>query len=66
MTGQTFTQGAHLSGEQDASGGGPWERSATVGPKFEAVKRDILLKVDLRGVNRDKARALAAAAMSKL
>ena len=66
MSGQTFSQGAHLTGEQDAAGGGPWERSATVGMKFEAVKRDILLKIDLRGVNRDKARALAAAAMSKL
>jgi len=66
MTGQTFSQGGHLTGEQDATGGGPWERSATVGMDFEAVKRDILLKIDLRGVNRDKARALAAAAMSKL
>jgi len=66
VTGQTFSEGAHLTGEQDAAGGGPWERSATVGPKFEAVKKDIAVAVDLRGVDRDKAKALVAEAMKKL
>jgi hypothetical protein len=66
LTGQTFSQGAHLTGEQDAAGGGPWERSAAVGPKFEAVKKDIAVEIDLRGVDPSKAKALAAAAMKKL
>lgn len=66
VTGQTFSQGAHLTGEQDAAGGGPWERSATIGPKFEAVKKDIAVEIDLRGVDRDKAQALVMAAMKKL
>jgi len=66
MTGQTFQQGAHLTGEQDAAGGGPWERSAAIGPKFEAVKKDIAVEIDLRGVEPGKAKALAAAAMKKL
>ena len=66
LTGQTFSQGAHLTGEQDAAGGGPWERSAAIGPKFEAVKKDIAVEIDLRGVDPSKAKALAAAAMTKL
>jgi hypothetical protein len=66
VTGQTFQQGMHLTGEQDNTGGGPWERSATIGPKFEAVKKDIVVAVDLRGVDRDKAKALVTAAMKKL
>jgi hypothetical protein len=66
VTGQTFQQGMHLTGEQNAADGGPWERSATIGGKFEAVKKDIAVHVDLRGVDRDKAKALAAAAMKKL
>jgi len=66
MTGQTFSQGAHLTGEQDAASSGPWERSAAIGPKFEAVKKDIAVEIDLRGVDPGKAKALAAAAMKKL
>jgi hypothetical protein len=66
VTGQTFSQGAHLTGEQDAAGVGPWERSAVIGPKFEAVKKDIAVEVDLRGVDPSKAKALVAAAMKKL
>jgi hypothetical protein len=66
VTGQTFSQGAHLTGDQEAAGGGPWERSATIGPKFEAVKKDIAIEIDLRGVDPTKAKALAAAAMQKL
>ena len=65
MSGQTFTQAGHLTGEQDASSAGPWERSATVGPKFEAVKKDVLVKIDLRAVDQDKAKALLTAAMKK-
>lgn len=65
MTGQTFSQGAHLTGEEDAAAG-PWERSATIGPKFEAVKKDVAVTIDLRAVDSLKAKALAAAAMRKL
>lgn len=66
MTGQTFSQGAHLTGEQDAAGGGPWEHSASMGPKFEAVKKDVAVTIDLRGVNAEQAKALVAAAMNKI
>jgi hypothetical protein len=66
VTGQTFQQDTHLTGEQDAAGSGPWERSAAIGPKFEAVKKDMAVEIDLRGVNPGKAKALAAAAMQKL
>jgi len=66
MTGQTFTQGTHLTGEQGAAGGGPWERSAVIGPKFKAVKKDLAVEIDLRGVDPAKAKSLAAAAMQKL
>jgi hypothetical protein len=64
--GQTFSQSVHLTGEQDAAGSGPWERSATVGPKFHAVKKDIEVDIGVLGVDRVKAQALAAAAMKKL
>jgi hypothetical protein len=64
--GQTFSQSGHLTGEQDTAGVGPWERSAAIGPKFKAVKKDIGVAIDLRGVDPDKAKALAAAAMKKL
>lgn len=63
--GKTFSQAAHLTGEQDAAVTGPWERIATVGPGFEAVKMDVLVKVGLYGVDKDRARALLAAAMKK-
>jgi len=63
---QTFAQSTHLTGEPDAAGSGPWERSATVGPKFEAVKKDVEVDIGLLGVDRVKAQALAAAAMKKL
>jgi hypothetical protein len=65
MSGQTFAQTGHLTGEQDASSAGPWERSATIGPKLEAVKKDVLVKIDLRAVDQDKAKALLTAAMKK-
>lgn len=64
-TGETFSQAAHLTGEQDAAVTGPWERIATVGPGFEAVKKDVLVKSGLYGVDKDRARALLAAAMKK-
>lgn len=64
MTGQTFAQGMRLTGEQDSTSG-PWERAAEAGPGFEAVKDDVLVKIGLLGVDRDRARALVAAAMKK-
>lgn len=63
--GETFSQAAHLTGEQDAALTGPWERIAPVGPGYEAVKKDVLVKIGLYGVDRDRARALLAAAMNK-
>lgn len=63
--GETFSQAAHLTGEQDAAVTGPWERIATVGPGIEAVKKDVLVKIGLYGVDKDRARALLAAAMTK-
>lgn len=63
--GETFSQSAHLTGEQDAAATGPWERIATVGPGLEAVKKDVLVKTSLYGVDKDRARALLAAAMKK-
>lgn len=64
-TGETFSQAAHLTGEQDAAVTGPWERIATVGPGIEAVKKDVLVKIGLYGVDKDRARALLATAMKK-
>jgi hypothetical protein len=64
--GQTFTHSTHLTGEQDAAGTDPWERSASIGPKFHAVKKDMEIDIGLLGVDRAKAQALAAAAMKKL
>lgn len=64
--GKTFSQTAHLTGEEDAAGTGPWERIAIAGPGFEAVKKDVLVEVSLGfGVDEARARALLAAAMKK-
>lgn len=65
MTGETFSQATHLTGEQDAAVPGPWERIATIGPGFEAVRKDVLVKTSLYGVDKGRARALLAAAMTK-
>lgn len=65
MTGETFSQAMHMAGAADASTPGPWERSATVGPNFEAVRKDVLVKSSVIGVDRDRVRALVAAAMKK-
>lgn len=65
MSGKTFSEAGHLNGEQDASHSGPWEQSATIGPHFEAVKKDVLVKVNIVPVDADKARALLTAAMKK-
>jgi hypothetical protein len=66
VNGQTFTQGSHLTGAEDTTpDAGPWERSASVGPKFEAVKKDVLVKASTFAVDADKAKALVSAAMAK-
>ncbi|MGH8141776.1 MAG: hypothetical protein ACREU2_04570 [Steroidobacteraceae bacterium] len=66
VSGRTFTQGAHLTGaENKAPDSGPWERSASVGRSFEAVKKDVLVKANTFGVDADKAKALVSAAMAK-
>ena len=64
-TGETFSQAAHLTGKEDAVSTGPWERIASAGPGLEAVKKDVLVKIGLYGVDKDRARALLAAAMNK-
>jgi hypothetical protein len=64
--GKTFSQAMHLTGKEDAPGAGPWERIATVGPRLEGVKKDVLVRVSLGiGVDPRRARALMAAAMNK-
>jgi hypothetical protein len=63
--GETFSQALHLTGKADAVSAGPWERIAAVGPGLEAVKKDVLVKIGLYGVDKDRARALLAAAMNK-
>lgn len=64
--GETFSQAAHLTGEQDAAATGPWERMAAVGPGLEAVRKDVMVKIGLFGVDRSRAQALLAAAMKKI
>lgn len=66
MSGRTFTQAAHLNGaENDAQDAGPWERSARVGVKFEAVKKDVLVTANAFAVDGDKTKALVSAAIAK-
>jgi hypothetical protein len=67
MGGKTFSQTQNLTGEQDATDTGPWERIAAVGPGLEAVKKDVLVKAGLGfGVDKGRARALLAAVMKKI
>jgi hypothetical protein len=67
MVGKTFSQTQNLTGAQDATDTGPWERIAAVGPGLEAVKKDVLVKASLGfGVDQGRARALLAAAMKKI
>jgi hypothetical protein len=49
----------------NAPDAGPWERSAGAGPNFEAVKKDVMVKVNTFGVDTDNAKALVSAAMAK-
>ncbi len=64
MNGKTFSQQMNMTGDENAAGTGPWERSATVGRKFEAVKKDVLVRGGW-SADAGKARALVAAAMGK-
>jgi hypothetical protein len=64
MNGQTFSQQMNMTGDENAAGNGPWERSATTGHKFEAVKKDVLVRGSW-SADAGKARALVAAAMGK-
>jgi hypothetical protein len=64
MNGQTFSRQMNLTGEENVGGTGPWERSATTGHKFEAVKKDVLVR-GTWSADAGKARALVAAAMGK-
>ena len=67
--GQMFGMGhadiAHQVGGQDAAPG-PWDAATTSVIGFMAVKRDVLMSMDMRGINAAKGRALVAKAMSKL
>jgi hypothetical protein len=64
MNGKTFSQQMNMTGDENAAGTGPWERSATTGHKFEAVKKDALVR-GTWSADAGKARALVAAAMGK-
>lgn len=64
MNGQTFSKQMNLTGDENAAGTGPWERSATTGRSFEAVKKDVLVR-GTWSADAGKARALVAAAMGK-
>jgi hypothetical protein len=64
MSGQTFSKQMKLTGEEDAAGTGPWERSATTGRSIEAVKKDVLVR-GTWSADAGKARALVAAAIGK-
>lgn len=64
MNGQTFSQQMNMTGDENAAGTGPWERSATTGRKFEAVKKDVLVRGSW-SADAGKARALVAAAIGK-
>jgi hypothetical protein len=64
MNGQTFSQQMNLTGDENAAGTGPWERSATTGRKFEAVKKDVLVRGGW-SADAGKARALVTAAIGK-
>lgn len=65
VAGQTFTQGTHLTGAENAADPGPWERSARVGLQFEAVRKDVLVKASSFAGDADKAKRLVSAAMAK-
>ncbi len=64
MNGKTFSQQMNLTGDENAAGTGPWERSATTGHRFEAVKKDVLVRGSW-SADAGKARSLVAAAMGK-
>ena len=64
MNGQTFSKQMNLTGDENAAGNGPWERSATTGHSFEAVKKDVLVR-GTWSADAGKARALVAAAIGK-
>ena len=64
MNGQTFSKQMNLTGEENAAGSGPWERSATTGHSFEAVKKDVLVR-GTWSADASKSRALVAAAIGK-
>jgi hypothetical protein len=64
MNGQTFSKQMNLTGDENTAGTGPWERSATTGNRFEAVKKDVLVR-GTWSADAGKARALVAAAIGK-
>jgi hypothetical protein len=66
VTGQGFSEGAHLTGDEDPTASSSWERSASIGPKFYAVGKDVAISCNTQFVDAGKARALVAAAMKKL
>ncbi len=66
--GQMFSMGhadiARQVGGQDAAPG-PWDAATTSIIGFMAVKHDVLMSMDMRGINAAKGRALVAKAMGK-
>ena len=55
-----------IIGGHEVAANGAWERAADQGMGFAAVKKDVLVTIDLRGIKEATARDLVAAAMRKL
>jgi hypothetical protein len=55
-----------IIGGHEVAANDAWERAADQGMGFAAVKKDVLVTIDLRGVKEAAARALVAAVMRKI
>ena len=64
--GQSDTKATQAASSVPAAPGDAWELAEDHGMAFAAVKKDVLVSVDLRGVKEDDARKLVAAVMRKI
>ncbi len=61
-----YTQVVRLDLNHAVPDSGAWERTGIAGMDFVAIKKDILVKMDLRAIDGDKARKLVEAAIAKM